>query len=478
MIRSVLFTRSAIGLALALGLAAGGMAAPAAAKEKAKDKAAAGAPKITPSKAYIPAFTQARNAIDAASKRADVAAAKTAVTNAEAAYRSARGNAARTQARAGFDSAVAALGGLLQAEKATLEQAFAAGTTPDDAMLSGQLALNLGNLASDKAMQRRGLEAMIQSGKLSPVDAAKYNFYVGGLAYDLKDFAGARTAFSTAIAGGYTENGVEALLADAYINDNQVPEGLRILQQAAAKRGAAAPEDWLRRGVVVAYKARLPEQANGFSIQLVNGYPSTENWALAVSVVRDLGKFQQQEQIDLLRLMERTKSYSEARDYIEYVQSADPRRLPGEALKIINAGIAAGKLDPKDPFVTDAKTMATARIPADKASLVGLERDARAANSTAATAMAAGDAYLSYDEDAKAAEMYQLALGKPGVDAARILTRLGIAQADTGRYADAQATFARVDGVRKPIAALWSAYASSKAKAAAAAAAPAPAPAQ
>lgn len=42
--------------------------------------------------------------------------------------------------------------------------------------------------------------------------------------------------------------------------------------------------------------------------ELVNNYPSTENWALAVSVVRDLGKFQQQEQIDLLRLMERTKA--------------------------------------------------------------------------------------------------------------------------------------------------------------------------
>jgi hypothetical protein len=218
------------------------------------------------------------------------------------------------------------------------------------------------------------------------------------MAYDMRDFPGARAAFTNAIAAGYTENGVEALLADAYINDNQVAEGLRILQQATAKQGAAAPEDWLRRGVVTAYKARSADYAVSFSSQLVNNYPSTENWALAVSVVRDLGKFQQQEQIDLLRLMERTKSYSEARDYIEYVQSADPRRLPGEALKIINSGIASGKLDPKVPFVTDAKTMATARIPADKASLVGLERDARAANSTAATAMAAGDAYLSYDE--------------------------------------------------------------------------------
>lgn len=473
MIRSVLYTRSAMGLALALGLAAGslGLAAPAAAKDK--PKPAAAAPKITPSKAFIPVYSQAKNAIDAAAKRQDVIDGKAAVANAENAYRAARGNAARTQAKTAWDGAVAALGNSLQAEKGAVEQAFTAGTTPDDRFFAGQLALNLGNLGADKSMQRRGLQAMIDSGKLPPADAAKYSYYVGGLSYDIKDFAGARTAFAAALAGGYSENGVEALLADAYINDNQVPEGLRILQQAAAKRGAAAPEDWLRRGVVVAYKARLVEYANSFSTQLVGAYPSTENWALTVSVVRDLGKFQQQEQIDLLRLMERTRSYSEARDYVEYVQSADPRRLPGEALKIINAGIASGKLDPKDPFVTDAKTMATARVPADKASLVGLERDARAANATAATVMAGGDAFLSYDDSGKAADLYQIAVGKPGVDLPRALTRLGIAQTDLGRFAEAQATFAKVDGVRKPIAALWSAYAASKARAAAPAAAPA-----
>lgn len=155
-------------------------------------------------------------------------------------------------------------------------------------------------------MQRRGLQAMIESGKLPTADSANNSDHVGGLSYDLKDYAGARTAFAAAMAGGYSENGIEALLADPGINDNQTAEGLRILQQASARRGAAAPEDWLRRGVVVAYKARLADYANSFSTQLVGAYPTTENWALSVSVVwRILGKFQQQEQIDLL-LMEYT----------------------------------------------------------------------------------------------------------------------------------------------------------------------------
>lgn len=474
MIRSSLFTRSALGLALTMGLATGGLtlSAPAAAKEK-KAKAPE-APKIAPTKTFIPAYTALKTALDAASKRADIVAARTAVTTAESAHRAARGNKARAEAKTAYDGTIAALGTALAPERALLDGAYAAIGNADDKFLAGQLGLTLGNLAVDKAMQRRGLNAMVESAKLPAAELAKYSFYIGGLSFDLKEYAAARTSFQAAMAGGYTEGGVEGLLAEAYINDNQPLEGLKVLQNVAAKGGA--PEDLLRRGVVVAYRAKLANEATAFGSQLVGNYPTNENWALTVAVVRDLNKFQNQEQIDLLRIMERTKSFAEARDYIEYIQAADPRRLPGEVLKIVNMGVASGKLSATDIFVSDAKTTSAGRIAADKASLVGLERDARAGPATAATVMAAGDAFLSYDEPAKAEALYLIALNKPGVDLPRVLTRLGIAQADLGKYAEAQASFAKVDGVRAPIAQLWSGYAKSKARAAAAPVAPVPAP--
>jgi hypothetical protein len=183
-------------------------------------------------------------------------------------------------------------------------------------------------------------------------------------------------------------------------------------------------------------------------------------------VVRDLNKYQSQEQIDLLRLMERTKSFAETRDYVEYIQAADPRRLPGEVLKIVNLGLASGKLSASDVFVSDAKASATGRIAADRASLAGLEREARAGAASAATVMAAGDAFLSYDDPAKAEALYLIAINKPGVDMPRAMTRIGIAQTDLGKYAEAQASFAKVDGARAQIAQMWSAYAKSKARAA------------
>ena len=463
MVRAPLFARTALGLALALGVAAGGLSAPAFAKdEKKKEDKKAAAPKLAPSKAFIPPYTAAKTALDAASKRADVTEGRNKVTAAETAYRNATGKKARDDARAAYDASIASLTALLAPEIALSDAAFAAATTPDDKFIAGQLGFNLGQLAYDKKLQRRGLQSMVDSGKLPPAEVAKFNYYIGGLSYDLKDYAGARTALHAAQAGGYTEGNIDGTLADAYFNDNMPAEGLKVLQAGIDKRGAAAPEDWIRKGIVVAYKAKMPEQAVVFSTRLVQFYPTQENWALAISVVRDSSKYQNQENIDLLRLMLRTNSWSEARDFFEYIQAADPRRLPGETLKVVNLGIASGKLQASDPSVADAKSIAAGRIAADKASLVGLERDARAPAATAATAMAAGDAFLSYDEPAKAAELYAIALTKPGVDAPRILTRLGIAQVDMGKFAEAQETFAKVTGPRVPIAQLWSAYAKSK----------------
>lgn len=460
MVRSKLFARSALGMALALGVAAGALTAPVAAvaKEKAPE-----APKISPTKAFIPVYQSAAAALEKASKNADVTAARNNVTAAENAYRAAQGKDARAQAKAQWDAALVALGNTVAADKGLIEQAFTSATSADDKYLAGQLALNMGNVAMDKVLQRRGLQAMIDSGKLPPADVAKFNYYIGGISFDMRDFATARTALAAAIAAGYTENSVDYLLAEAYIGDNQPAEGLKILLAAADKKGASVDESWLTRGMVTAYKAKSLEFASAFGSRLVSFYPRQENWALTIAVQRDLGKYQSQDLIDLMRLMERTKSFSEERDYVEYIQSADPRRLPGEVLKVIGEGVAAGKLNASDPFVADAKSNASGRIAADKASFAGLERDARAANATAATAMAAGDTFLSYDMPAKAIDMYQIALAKPGVDAPRVETRLGIAQTDAGQYADAQATFAKVDGLRKPIADLWSAYAKSKA---------------
>ena len=72
------------------------------------------------------------------------------------------------------------------------------------------------------------------------------------------------------------------------------------------------------------------------------------------------------------------------------------------------------------------------------------------------------DTLLSYDMDAKAAELYQIALGKPGVDVAGTNLGLGIALVKQGKMAEAEAVLAKVDGPRRGIAQLWTLIAKGK----------------
>lgn len=454
--RMTLLIRSALGPALAFGALAFGVvtgaamvAAPAMAAQKQSFKF---------SKGFQQAAASLQQALEAAKSRDNVTAARQKVAS-----------AANDQARA---AARVELGSALSGEKAMLETAFAAVENEDDRFMAGNLTLSYGSLAEDPATQRRGLDAMLQSGKLAPADVPKFKFYAGQIAYMMGDFAAAASSLQAAYDGGYRDDNLEALLAEAYNSNNQTAQGLAVLKQAIDQRAASgtpAPAAWYRRGLSAAYKSASLASAADFGAGLVKAYPTKENWSVAITVVREVGKFSGQEAVDLLRLMARTNSFVEERDYVEYIQAVDPRRLPGEALKAIDAGIASGLLRASDSFVADARTQASGRVTADKASLGNYERDARAGNASEATVTGAADALLSYGEPARAEALYTIALGKPGVDTGRVLTRLGIAQADQGKYAEAQATLAKVTGVRKPIAQLWSTYAASKAAPAAAA---------
>lgn len=461
MIRSTFFNRSAAGFALALGtVAIAGLAStPALA---AKKEAAPAAPKLNLSKPFMAVAAPLQKALAAAKIRADVIAAKAQSDAAEAALRNAQGASARKAANESNAAALTALGATLTAEKVQLETVYAAIANQDDRLMAGNLALEAGRITKDSAIMRRGIATMLESGKVAASEQPKMNFYLGSLAYDAKDFAAARSALTAAIGGGYHENDADALLADAYILDKQVAQGLVLLRQqveAGKASGTPAGQNVMRRGLSVAYLNKLLPDAGFFSAALAESYPSSTNWNAAIAIVRDIGKFPPQETLDLMRLMERTKSFVEERDYIEYIQAADARRSPGEVLKIIGQGMAAGKLNAADIFVAESRTIANQRLAADKASLPLFERDARAANSTAATAMAAGDAFLSYDDFAKSADLYRIAEAKPGADKDRANTRLGIAQLSLGQIAEAQATLAKITGPRKAMAQLWSIYA-------------------
>lgn len=342
----------------------------------------------------------------------------------------------------------------------------AASTTPDDKNASGNLIYNIGVVTKDAAIQKQGLRMMLESGKADAERSNALNYTMGQIAYREQDYATARRYIETAIAGGYNSNDPELLLVETYFGMNENAEGLRRLSSVIEQKMAAGQpveRTFITRGLSVAVKNQMVDQANEYSGYLVQMYPSVDSWGDAIAVQRNYADLDPQETLDLMRLATRTGSLRSERDYLDYIVAADPRRLPGEVERAVSEGVAAGKLNASDPFVVDVKAEASRRVQMDRTELPGLERDARAGSAKVATIMSAGDAFLSYNEPAKAEEFYRLALAKPGVDTPRVMTRLGIAQFDQGNIAGARETFAKVDGARKAIASLWGTYAAQEA---------------
>lgn len=467
----------AVAISLASLAAAGLLATPAQAQreDKKKDdkKGAAAAKPPQPTKGFIPAYTDLKAALDAAAKREDVIAAKAKIAETEKAYRSARGRAAQDAARGQYDAAVAALGGLLAAEKGKVENAFAKVGNEADKFYAGQLAFTYGGLAVDKATQRRGLVAMIESGNVPPAEVGKYHYYAAGFAFDLKDFAAAEASLKSAIAAGNNGDDVKGLLAEAQNSAGRPAEALATLRQmveGAVATGKVPDADWLERGVVISYNNKMGPESVEWGVRRIEHHPTQAGWVAAGQIMREKGDYGAMDSLDISRALDRAGALtistpSVQREYIEYLQSAVGKvgvLYPGEVVKVANQGVKATALQATDPFVRDALAEASRRVAADRASLPGLERDAKAPTAALRTVLIAADTFLSYDLADKAADLYNIALAKPGADAAAINLRLGIALVKQGKMPEAEAALAKVEGPRKPIAQLWTLVAKGK----------------
>lgn len=449
MARKYLISRVALAVALSSSAAVALLPAQALAAKKEK-KAGAN---------YSPAFQKAAAPI------------QTALTAATEGLTGNIGEAQLQAAKAKYDAAFGGDG------KSSFTAAEAAASTPDDKVALGSFMRNYGLISQDKAMMLRGLEMSIGSGALPAAELGKANFDAGVTAYQMKDYATAAKYLKAARDANFVDpqNQLDAVLADAYRRSNNPAAAAQLSQDELARakaNGTKASEGAIRTALQSAYEAKQVGPATDLAVQLVEAYPAVGSWQSALQVVRALNNLSPQEDLDLMRLMSRTGAMSTRSDYLSYVQDADARRLPAETLKILDAGVAAGKLSNAD--TTEYRTVAQSRVSADRAALPSYEKDARAASASFASINGAADAHLGNGMPAKAEELYKLALPKAGGEKDRVLTRIGIAQVDQGKYAEAQSTFAQVSGNRAQVAKMWSAFAKSKANPAAPTAATTP----
>jgi tetratricopeptide (TPR) repeat protein len=356
------------------------------------------------------------------------------------------------------------------AAKAQVPALLAAIGSEYDRFFAGNIILQLGAKTSDKALQRQGVELMLQSGQTEPANVGLLRYVLAGFKYDAGDYAGALAEAEASLAAGFTGNFAEqqdpwGLIADSYFKLNRYQEGVAFLKSTIAQRTAAGQpvrDLWLPRAIAIAYQQKLTQEAADLSALLVQTDPTPHNWLQALQVVSALVSSDAQARLDVLRLMALTGSLSQRGEFETYVATLDPRVLPSEAGKVLEAGVQKGVFSTGDPFYTevkrivDTRTSAEAGLAADYASEAGSARDGR-------PAFNAGDVYLSLGQFAKAEEMFALALQKGGIDRNQVLTRLGIAQVQQGKKAEAKATFGQISGERAAIARMWTLYADTRA---------------
>ena len=345
----------------------------------------------------------------------------------------------------------------------------------DEKMALGSLVLNTGITSKDLPLQLQGVEMMLASGKVKPEELGRFNLIGFQLSNELKQYDKARDYLQRAIDLNYsgpnvTTADLQMNLAELYFAEDRHAEGLKYLSDVIAARKAAGEtvdQRWYKRAVSVAYTNEVVPQVYEFVKAWVADYPAPENWRDAVNLTRNLNEFDGPVLLDLLRLGKEVGTLKEKNDYIFYIESADPRRLPSEVKAVIEEANATGAI-PKgsDSWVEEQYKTVTGLVAQDRAALPSLERDANAPAAKLRTILAAGDTFLSYGEYAKAAGFYERSLALPEVDRNLALTRLGIAQIGAGDVEAARATFAKVEGQRAPIAMLWSAYAEQRAGAA------------
>jgi len=349
------------------------------------------------------------------------------------------------------------------AAEAALASARSIASTPDEKYVVAQYALNAAQGAGDQAKLAIALDEMIATGEaanqLDDAQRAKLYWYQGQFAYQGKNYAKAEAAITKAIAAGTPEQDAYAILADSQSRNGKPTEAIATLQKvmdANAAAGKPVPSEWYGRGADMASRAKLPGEFVKITSSWLAAYPVKQNWHDSLFIYRQIAALSGEPDLDMLRLARAAGvlPLSAQSNYVDYALAVY-LKFPNEAVDVLNEGVSAGKLNPASSQNTrEILALSKPKLAPDKASIPAAVAAANGPRATFKSVMTTGDLEYGYKDFAKAAEMYKLALTKPGADAAQANFRLGLALAQSGDRAGAAAAFGAVQsGPYAPLAA-------------------------
>ena len=325
------------------------------------------------------------------------------------------------------------------------------------------------NAPIDEAPLAKPLDVLIASPSTPVTDKPRYVYRRGALAYNGKQYPIALQYFQQAKQLGYNDPNLPMLIVKSKIEMGDVAGGNAELSSVIDQMNASgqkAPEDYYKFAIGRANKAKMVPETLGWMRKWIAAYPTPQNWRNALVIYGlqqgSLATLDKNQKLDLFRLMRASKSLADQNDYMEYAQYATDKGLPAEAAAVLKEGMATGKIPAGN---ATAKAMLTAAETKNRqeGSLAPTEARAKSAADGKLAALTA-EAYYGQGNNAKAAELYRLALQKGGVDANEVNTRLGIALAASGDKAGAKAAFDTVKGApRADLASFWNTWLSTQA---------------
>jgi tetratricopeptide (TPR) repeat protein len=360
-----------------------------------------------------------------------------------------------------FDLQTAVNKGDYASVPAKLAAAQAVASTKEDRYLIAELQLKAALAQKDNAAMAAAVDAVASSGYLDAQKVGDLYMSLGGTFYNNKQYAQAQAAYQKASAADPRNPEAPALLGEALFAQGQKAEAAAAFERAVQARLAAGQkpdENLLKRATSVAYEAQSP-MAIELGRQWASLYPSPESWRNSIAIYRNMTHPDVEGTLDLLRLMQAANALTTPGDYSLFARAAAEQNNFNEAQAVIDAGIAAKLVDPASAEFRDTVVGLKTKPKATAADLA-------LATKTAVNGMALlriGDRYYAMGNYTKAAELYRMALGKPGVDTPVANLHIGMALARAGDKAGATAAFNAVTGPRADIAKFWLAYVNQKA---------------
>ncbi|MEA3078758.1 MAG: hypothetical protein QOF05_166 [Sphingomonadales bacterium] len=343
---------------------------------------------------------------------------------------------------------------------AKLAAAQAVAQTKEDRFLIAQMQLKAALAANNNAAVGTAVDAVAASGYNDAATNSKLYESLGSTYFNNKQYAEAAVAFQKAASADASNWHATALAGESLFAQGQKEQAISAFQravQASVAAGKKPEENLYKRAVSIAYQAQSPA-AIDLARAWVAAYPTASSWSDAVAIYRNYNLGDAETTMDLLRLKQALGILTPG-EYSNLARAAADQLIFAEAQSVVDAGVAAKKIDPASPESRDLIVGLRAKAKPTAADLAVAMKTA--ANGKAL--MRIGDNYAALGDYASAVQAYKLAMAKPDGDAALANLHIGMALARSGDKAGATAALNAVTGPRAGIAKYWLTYLAQKA---------------